>query len=47
MIPRKIPAVPNVAIRVGIPKLAMAIEFRPPKTTPIRIASTIGIIKLF
>jgi len=25
MIPRKIPAVPNVAIRVGIPKLAMAI----------------------
>jgi hypothetical protein len=39
MSPRKIPEVPRVAIKVGIPKVAMAIELIAPRIVPIIIAS--------
>ena len=42
MTPRKIPEVPRVAINVGIPKVAMAIELIAPSIVPIIIASAIG-----
>ena len=44
--PRNIPAVPRVAIRVGIPNPAIAIAFTPPSRVPITIAKTIGIKRL-
>ena len=42
MSPRKIPEVPSVAIKVGIPKVAIAIELIAPRIVPIIIAKAIG-----
>ena len=46
MMPLKTPAVPKVAIKVGMPKPAIAIAFTPPSKTPITIARIIGIKRL-
>ena len=42
MSPRKIPDVPSVAIKVGIPKVAIAIELIAPRMVPMMMASAIG-----